>query len=100
MRIDVVLPLPFGPEEAEDLAARDRERQVDDDVLVAEALVEVVDVDDGAARRSAIARTARIPPALMAQRTLTGCPGMQPPRPRRAGRASTMNTSLLRVSLL
>ena len=42
----VVLPLPFGPEEAEDLAALDLQRDVLHDVLVAEALVQALDVDD------------------------------------------------------
>ena len=43
---DVVLPAPFGPEEAEHLAAADRERQIGDRDVVAELLAQRAGLDD------------------------------------------------------
>ena len=45
MRIVVVFPAPFGPEEAEDLAPLDAERDVVDGRDAAVALREVLDLD-------------------------------------------------------
>ena len=42
----MVLPLPFGTEKAEDLAAAHGQREVLDGVMVTEALVEAAHVDD------------------------------------------------------
>jgi hypothetical protein len=85
MRIVVVLPLPFGPEEAEDLPARDAQRDVVDDVLLPEALVQALDVD----------RIRASDEALIA-RDLDRLSGMQAEPPSAAGRASIMKTSLAR----
>ena len=89
-RIDVVLPLPFGPRKPKISPRIDPHRQVDDDVLVAEALVEAVDVDD---------RIVPSPSFISASRTPAG-PDAACVAFSGDGRASTMNTSLLRVSLL
>ena len=45
--IVVVLPAPFGPEQAEDLAARDLEADAVDGLDVAVRLAQVADGDDG-----------------------------------------------------
>jgi hypothetical protein len=81
------LAAAVGPEEAEDLALLDAHRKIDHDFLGAEALVQVVDVDDS----RALAHFSV---------TLTGCPGCNFAAFSADGRASIMNTSLSRVSLL
>ena len=102
------LAAAVGPQEAEDLAARDREGQVDDHVLAAEALVEVVDVDGRlgrAARCVPQLAPSRRAPCAPRRRAAPGAPSpagpdAAAPHAPAPGRASTMNTSLLRVSLL
>src|SRR6516225_6154369 len=76
-------------EKAEDLAVRDLQRHVVDDMLVAEALVEIVHVDGERA-------------VLCAHRSVTetGWPGCRCGASSTAGCASIMNTSFARLSLL
>ncbi len=73
---------PVGAEKAEDLAAADRQRQVLDDVVLAEMLVDAVDVDDDV-------RGARIVHCGGGSVTSTGCPGLSLAAMAGAGRAST-----------
>ena len=83
------LAAAVGPEEAEDLAAPDLQRQVVDDMLVAEALVQPANIDGPGLGRCAHCGV-----------TDTGCPGRRRAALSGDGRASTRNTSLARVSLL
>ena len=84
------LAAAVGAEEAEDLAALDLQRQVVDDVLVAEALVQPAHVDRPGAAAGALIAASPTPAARDAAA----------PRSPATGRASTRNTSLARVSLL
>src|SRR6185312_3190081 len=110
------LAAAVGPEEAENLAALDLERHALDDLVVAEALVQIAYVD-GRLGSFPPKRAARASPlsgasGLGAHRrwplgahgacsdTTTGCPGCSPAAACGEGRASTMNTSFERVSLL
>ena len=109
IRIDVVLPLPLGPEEAgQSRHASPAQREIANDVLVPEVLVEAAHVDGGrpgstdclrAARPGVggpATRPAHDPPTV----TSTGWPGRSFPASAGAGRASTRNTSLARDSRL
>src|SRR5258706_385687 len=74
------------PEEAEDLAARHLEAQVAHHMLVAEALVQALDVDGQLGGHCTV--------------TSSGCPGLSLSASAGSGRASIRNTSLARCSRL
>ena len=86
MRIVVVLPLPFGPEEAADATRGDLQLHVVDDGATAVALGQPGDVDRQVGHDGLSA----------ARRTSSGWPGRRRGASFASGTASTMKTSLVR----
>ena len=92
--MNVVLPLPFGPRKPKISPRRTVQREVVDDVVLAEVLVHAAHVDGDVVRRAGVHLS-----FVHRQRHIDRLAGIEPPRRSGAGLASTRNTSLARFSL-